>query len=574
MCSFTIRAVLCLLSLAVWVTPWCAIAAGYAPANGADVALGDELYYLWPLEKPAYVNREGKISLQVHGDAATEFSEGLAGVLQGGKWGFIDPRGKLVIPPQFDSIRGFSEGMAAVQVGNKWGYTDLAGNVVIEPKYVDAESFYDGRALVNMGKPVLIDEPPDKLLGLIDRKGNWIVQPQWKWANRFSEGFACTDSGLIDRSGKLVVALSGYEYHGSQLCEGLLVAKQDGRAGYLTRDGKWTIEPQFAWGHDFSEGLAAVAPALAEEDPRSRSLPTNDRKYGYIDRAGKMTIQPQFAEANEFSEGLAAVRPEKTEGIYGKGNRWGYIDKAGKMVVPLEFNEAWPFQRGLAWVHRGGKLVERSTHVPMQWEGGEWLLIDKRAKVIWSEGSVEKGLEAGVFKNTRHLLDGHGYKCADMAQVVNSLRKLGKEKALGELRQHVQQKRVAGGEDKSVFVICRCLFENPKGWKPPVLFAPVPEVPDSAIAKLPHFPLMFSEGVPFFVIEGYRGSGRIEDPLKFLDLCESLPLRESDLPTKGYEAAGRALVASELFGLLYSEAATRKDMAKMIMQQASEKRND
>jgi hypothetical protein len=190
------------------------------------------------------------------------------------------------------------------------------------------------------------------------------------------------------------------------------------------------------------------------------------------------------------------------------------------------------------------------------------------------EDQEEEELEVGVFKSTRYLIHGHGYKCVDMAEVVNSLRKLGKEKALAELRQHVQRKRLAGGEDKSVFMIGRCLFENRKGWKPPVLFAPVPEVPDSAIGKLPHFPLVFSEGVPFFVIEGYRGSGRIEDPMKFLDLCESLPFREADLPTKGYEAAARALVASELFALVYPEEATRKEMAKMIMQQASEKRDE
>ena len=386
MLRFTIRDVLCLLCLAFWGSPWCSLGADTAPPGSADIALGQELRHLWPLGKPIYINREGKVALQIGGDSASEFNEGLAGVLKGDKWGFIDPRGKWVIPPQFDSIRGFSEGMAAVQIRDKWGYIDLSGNVVIDAKYVGAESFHEGRAFVNMGKPVLIDEPPDKLLGIIDREGNWIVQPQFKLADKFSEGFACTDNGLIDRSGKLVLDLSGYEYRGSRLCEGLLIAKKNGRVGYLARDGKWAIEPQFAWGHDFSEGLAAVTPIFGEDDPRSRSLRSEDRKYGYIDRAGKMTIQPQFAEANEFQEGLAAVRPEKTEGIYGKGNLWGYIDKTGKVVVALDFNEAWPFHRGLAWVHRGGKLVERSTHVPIEWEGGEWLLINKRGNVIWSEG--------------------------------------------------------------------------------------------------------------------------------------------------------------------------------------------
>ena len=151
---------------------------------------------------------------------------------------------------------------------------------------------------------------------------------------------------------------------------------------------------------------------------------------------------------------------------------------------------------------------------------------------------------------------------------------LSKKKALSELKEHVERKRLAGGEEKTVFAICRCLFENPKGWDPPRLFAPVPTVTDSAVRKLRHFPLMFSEGVPFLVIEGYRGSGRVEDPATFLKQCESLPLRESDLPTKGYDAAARSLVASELFGQLYADEGTKKEMSRIIMRQASEARED
>ena len=36
------------------------------------------------------------------------FSEGLARVRVGGKWGFIDTAGKMAIPPQFDYTDNFS----------------------------------------------------------------------------------------------------------------------------------------------------------------------------------------------------------------------------------------------------------------------------------------------------------------------------------------------------------------------------------------------------------------------------------------------------------------------------------
>jgi hypothetical protein len=51
-----------------------------------------------------------------------EFSEGLARVQVGEKWGFIDKTGNLVIQPQFDEASEFSEGLARVRIGDKWGF--------------------------------------------------------------------------------------------------------------------------------------------------------------------------------------------------------------------------------------------------------------------------------------------------------------------------------------------------------------------------------------------------------------------------------------------------------------------
>jgi hypothetical protein len=63
------------------------------------------------------------------------FSEGLAAVELGEKWGYIDVTGKMAIALQFDDARDFSHGFAAVQIGKKWGFIDKTGQIVIAPQF-------------------------------------------------------------------------------------------------------------------------------------------------------------------------------------------------------------------------------------------------------------------------------------------------------------------------------------------------------------------------------------------------------------------------------------------------------
>jgi hypothetical protein len=49
---------------------------------------------------------------------ATTFSERLAAVDIGGKYGYIDTSGKLIIPPQFRDTYAFSEGIARVSTSD------------------------------------------------------------------------------------------------------------------------------------------------------------------------------------------------------------------------------------------------------------------------------------------------------------------------------------------------------------------------------------------------------------------------------------------------------------------------
>jgi hypothetical protein len=52
-------------------------------------------------------------------------------------------------------------------------------------------------------------------------------------------------------------------------------------------------------------------------------------KIGFINKEGKLIVNPQFDDVGNFSEGLARVTI---------GDKWGYIDKEGKYVVNPQFD--------------------------------------------------------------------------------------------------------------------------------------------------------------------------------------------------------------------------------------------
>src|SRR6185369_3780940 len=164
-------------------------------------------------------------------DVAKDFSEGLAyvEVEADGFKGFIDRMGRRVITFAGKRAKDFHEGLAASQSeGNKWGY--------------------------------------------INRSGNWIVRPQYEFADDFSEGLAGVvvngKYGFINKQGELVIP-AHFDLRRERRHPELLISA--GR---------------------FKEGLAAVAV---------------DRLYGYINKQGTFAVQPRFFTAQAFSEGLAFV---------------------------------------------------------------------------------------------------------------------------------------------------------------------------------------------------------------------------------------------------------------------------
>lgn len=127
--------------------------------------------------KYGFIDHSGRFVIQPQLPDATSFSEGLARVVIDGpcgyfpdgacgglnpvevggkgnqdrpacKFTYIDKNGHLITATRFDSARDFSEGVAPVRIGNRWGFIDATGAIIVSPKFEDAEVFSNGLSRV------------------------------------------------------------------------------------------------------------------------------------------------------------------------------------------------------------------------------------------------------------------------------------------------------------------------------------------------------------------------------------------------------------------------------------------
>lgn len=262
-------------------------------------------------KKWGYIDTTGKVVIQPQFDLAGKFAEGLAVVATKDKVSYIDKTGKVIFPvpaEQSMEVSNFSESLAPVKLGKRWGYIDSSGKFAINPQFDAVGVFSDGFAVIVLNGKV----------GYVDKSGKIAITPQYEDASKFSDGLAPIKSsgkwGFVDKSGKNVipaqfdeVQIAPESYGWVGFSDGLTAVKVGNTWGYVDRSGKLVINPQFDVARSFSEGLAAVK--------------LGDR-WGFIDKSGKIIINPQFTGAQDFVNGLAMVSDQQS----------GYIDHNGKFV--------------------------------------------------------------------------------------------------------------------------------------------------------------------------------------------------------------------------------------------------
>src|SRR5436190_3473949 len=341
-------------------------------------------------ESCGYINTKGNFIIRPQFLRADDFSEGLAAVKihtpVGDRFGYIDTSGKIVIPAIFEAAVKFVAGMARIgsevtkfgAIG-RYGFIDNSGRIIIS-ELEGAEDFSEDLAKVTISFPSNLpaDQPGGKIYkeGFIDKRGKFVISPNFYIAKSFSEGLApaCIGSfrnskcGFIspDGSWKIQPIFDSAE----SFSEGLAAVEINGSWGYIDKTGKIAIKPKFSVAKGFSEGLAAVG------------SPVDGTTYGYIDKTGMPMIPFIYASAGNFSDGLATVEPKGLDEFTVK---YFYIDRQGGRNSKKEYIYASEFQNGIATVWKANFFARLDSGPLLGLAIGKRCYIDKSEKMFWEE---------------------------------------------------------------------------------------------------------------------------------------------------------------------------------------------
>lgn len=212
--------------------------------------------------------------------------------------------------------------------------------------------------------------------------GDEVIPPQFSIAWDFSEGLASVwardggvlRAGAIDQSGELKIPLNFSSLRGFKSgYAGACTHGSTKKCGFISRDGRWVINPVYDEAWDFSDGLATVGigDRKSELNTRTGKITEAPRKTAYINIRGEIIGNKFFDLAYGFSEGLGSF----ARGTDHENKLWGFIDRNGNEVIPPKFGPGFPsavgeFRDGLApalvgnrqdgrygYIDRSGKLV-------------------------------------------------------------------------------------------------------------------------------------------------------------------------------------------------------------------------
>jgi hypothetical protein len=288
------------------------------------------------------------------------------GDVPGLRYGYIDTTGKMVIPPQFHAAESFHWGIAKVGMKSfepdpstpgqkkpvmRYGYINKQGQYLLEPRE-KSNSLDIKRDITSCDQAKQVIQNYQKMTG--SQTMGTLIPFYERWCT-LGEGLSVSQgenvNGLINQAGKEVVPLNFKWSELGMFSEGLLAIKrfdpktETSAWGYINKQGRWAIKPQFSYAGEFRDGMAPV-------DLRILKPGAEDYSNLLVNRDGKLLFpndpdggyQRDFTvdSEEEISEGLARVR-DRNE------NRC-FINNQGEFVIPCKFKGASNFSEGLAAV--------------------------------------------------------------------------------------------------------------------------------------------------------------------------------------------------------------------------------
>lgn len=212
------------------------------PCNLNDASQFSEgLAYISDNDFNGYIDTSGRKRINLGDNAGFFFSEGLAAVNNKKfEFGFINTNGELVIEFKYDEVGYFREGLAKFNKDNKFGFIDKQGNERISPNFDLVRNFSEERAFVG-----LYDIDFRAFWAVIDTEGNYLTKHIYSRVQDFNEGFAAVREsnlwGFINKNGEYVI--TPQFFYADSFKDGIAWASDSTskRAGFIDKYGNFKI---------------------------------------------------------------------------------------------------------------------------------------------------------------------------------------------------------------------------------------------------------------------------------------------------------------------------------------------
>lgn len=173
-------------------------------------------------------------------------------------WGYRTPQGNIVIEPQYEAASFFSEGFAAVRKDKKIAYINSRGDALTDFEFDLARPFKKGFAVAGYGDP---KKRSTMQYVILKKNGKIITDKRYNNITDCTEGlFSVQDNNvyfLMDTLGRKACGRD-FEYI-YEFREGLAMAKENGKYGFVNTRCEWVIQPVYNMALSFQNGWAEVA---------------------------------------------------------------------------------------------------------------------------------------------------------------------------------------------------------------------------------------------------------------------------------------------------------------------------
>jgi serine/threonine protein kinase len=332
------------------------------------------------------------------------------------KYGFVDIKGNWIIQPKFDGLSDFDElglsdfdedglsyfdeeGYCRASFNEKKGFINRKGDWVIFPNfgnvfyfdkkgYCEAEIYGENKefepklAQVNLlGNWESVKEESEKKnkRGLINRQGNWEIEPRFRYLGEFDEKDYCPATlngenwGFINRQMEWIIEPKFErvtDFDDSDYC--CVESKSfwgfsKSKWGLIDRNGDWIIKPKFDW--------------LVSSRLKDYYAATLNGKTGIINYVGNWIVQPIFDDLGSFDKGFCKAKLDE---------KWGYIDFQGNWVVQPIFDKI------LFWDLKDYGLVSLNEKYGFINRQGNWIIKPKFERI--------RGKSFGLGKRGNYIL--------------------------------------------------------------------------------------------------------------------------------------------------------------------------